>query len=142
MMRATLLRGRLRQQLGARRGLDDAPVFIDHDAIAQPIGFGQIVGDQHRGDTPPVRILRSSSRSAWRSGSVERGQRLVQQQQGRIGGERPAERHALPLAARELARVALRERIEAERLERPRPPGAPLGPAAIAEAEAHVVRAP
>ncbi len=52
MMRATLREDGCRQQLRARRGLDDAPVLVDHDAVAQPVGLGEVVGDQHRRDAP------------------------------------------------------------------------------------------
>jgi hypothetical protein len=38
---------------------------------------------------------------------VERGERLVEQQQGRFGGERPGQRHPLGLPAGELARLAV-----------------------------------
>ena len=40
---------------------------------------------------------------------IERAERLVHQQDGRIGGERARHAHALPLPAGELARAALRE---------------------------------
>ena len=38
---------------------------------------------------------------------VERAERLVEQQHLRLDGERARERHPLPLAARELRRIAL-----------------------------------
>ena len=49
---------------------------------------------------------------------VERAQRLVQQQHAGAVDERARERDALPLAARELARLALRELAEAHERER------------------------
>jgi hypothetical protein len=48
---------------------------------------------------------------------VERRQRLVQQQHGRVGRERAGQGDALPLAAGELARLRVREPGEPEALE-------------------------
>ena len=48
---------------------------------------------------------------------VERGERLVEQQRARLGGERARERDALALAARELVGIARRERAQLERVE-------------------------
>ena len=49
---------------------------------------------------------------------VERAQRLVQQQHAGAVDERARERDALPLAARELARLALRELAQPHERER------------------------
>ncbi len=46
---------------------------------------------------------------------VEVGQRLVHEEDARIAYERPAQRHPLLLAARELARLALEQLAELER---------------------------
>ena len=50
------------------------------------------------------------------AGLVERGQRLVEQEQARAGEQRPADRHALPLAARERAGPALEQGPDAKQL--------------------------
>ena len=49
--------------------------------------------------------------------AVERGQRLVEQQQLRLLDERAGQRDALPLAARELARPARGEAAELDEIE-------------------------
>ena len=98
------LRGRLPQELGARRRLDDPPGFVDHDAVAEAIGLREIVGHED-GRGPPLREHGAqvvAQRLAQRQ--VERGERLVEKKERRIGRERAAEGHALLLAARELAR--------------------------------------
>ena len=66
-----------------------------------------VVGDQDGGDVDlvvqapqPLAQLRADLR-------VEGAERLVEQQHARLDRERAGERHALALAARELARVAL-----------------------------------
>src|ERR1700690_1329374 len=71
------------------------------------------------------------------AGLVERGERFVHQQQVRRREQRAADRHPLPLAAREQGRPALEERADAEQfaalLEAFPPPGPWPEPAAIAE---------
>ena len=49
--------------------------------------------------------------------AVERGERLVEQQDRRLHGERARQRHALLLAARELARQALTKGAELDHVE-------------------------
>ena len=49
--------------------------------------------------------------------AVERGERLVEQQDRRLDGERARQRHALLLAARELARQALAKGAELDHVE-------------------------
>ena len=102
--------GRLPEQLRARGRLDHAALLVDHDAVAEPVGLGQVVGHQHRrgppaGEDGPQLV---PQRLAQRQ--VERGERLVEQEQRGIDGERAAEGHALALAARQVARVAVRVR--------------------------------
>ena len=65
--------------------------------------------------------IASRSRSASRYGStssrrcrVERGERLIEQQQPRLRQQRAAERHALPLTAGELARPPREQRLKTE----------------------------
>ena len=53
---------------------------------------------------------------------VERAERLVEQQHLGLDRERPGERHALALAARELRRVAVGEAVEVDELRAARPP--------------------
>ena len=68
--------------------------------------------------------------------AVERGERLVEQQDRRLDGERAGERHALLLAARELARQAIAEAAELHRLEEAIDLGGDLRPAHAARAQA------
>ncbi len=96
------------------------------------------MGDQHRRDPPAGEDAAQLVAQRLAQRQVERGERLVEQEQGGIGGERAAEGHPLALAARQLARVPLREGLEAEARQHLVFPTAPLAPAAVAEAEAHV----
>ena len=75
------------------------------------------------------RIAATSSRSALAQAGVERGERLVEQHDLGIGGQRAGERDPLALTARQLVRVRAGAAGEADQLEalrRPRPrAGAP-----------------
>ena len=68
--------------------------------------------------------------------AVERGERLVEQQDRGLDGERAGERHPLLLAARQLARQALAEAAELDDVEEARDAGLDLGPAHAAGAQA------
>ena len=70
-------------------------------------------GDQRRRGRLP-RGRRSSRASARPAGRVHAARGLVEQQHGGIGGQRRGDRHALPLAGREVARMAVGERGEVE----------------------------
>ncbi len=48
---------------------------------------------------------------------VERAERLVEEEHGRVDRQRAGEAHPLPLSARELRRVALGEPVELDELE-------------------------
>src|SRR5205823_8852073 len=58
---------------------------------------------------------------------VEGGQRLVEEQHGRVRDQRPAERDALSLPTGELVRVALAEALQTDVLQRGGDLGADLG---------------
>ena len=66
-------------------------------------------------------------------GRVERGQRLVQEQQARPRRERPGQGHALPLAAGEGRGMAIQQAADLERVDR-----VSRRARVVAHAEAHV----
>ncbi len=69
------------------------------------------MGDQHgRFLLPPQHLVQQPTHGR-RGIDVERGQRLVEQQQSGIGGQRPRQRDALGLTAGELTRLARRQPI-------------------------------
>ena len=67
---------------------------------------------------------------------VERAEGLVEQQHLRLDGERPGERHALALAARELGGVAVGEPVELDEAEQLVDARGDLGLRALADAQA------
>src|SRR5208337_3220703 len=67
---------------------------------------------------------------------VEIGQRLVEQDDGRLVNQRPRERHALLLAAGQLVRIALGEMLKADPVERTLDAGLDVGGADMPQLEA------
>ena len=98
--------------------LGAAGVHHDH-ALGERHRLDLVVGDVEAGGAAGARC------SFWISSAhlhaqlgVEVGQRLVEQEHRRLAHDRAAHRDALALAARELARLALQERLELEDLRR------------------------
>ena len=77
----------------------DPPVAHHQDPVAQRDRLVDVVGDeQHRRVValaqPPHQVVHAQA-----GDRVQRGERLVEQHQVRVGDERAGERHALRLAA-------------------------------------------
>ena len=83
----------------------DATLVHDDDAVGHREGFFLVVRDHDRGHAQ--RALQAADFTAQLDAlnSVQRRQRLVQQQQPRLGGQRTRQRNALLLPARQLRRV-------------------------------------
>ena len=134
-----VLRSGLPQELGARRGLDDATVLVDHDAVAQSIGLREVVGDEHGGGTPVRQDLPELVPQRAAKRGVQGRQRLVEKEERRIRGESPPEGHALPLTAGDVARTPALEPLEAHARDHLRRAAPRLGARAIAQPETDVV---
>ena len=83
-------------------------------SIGEQRRLGEVVGDEHRGR---VRRREGRRQLAGRRGGrarVERGERLVEEDQLRLARERPRQRDALALAAGEPARRGVGELRGAE----------------------------
>ena len=117
-----LARGLREQRLGRAVLGDLAALLHDRDPVAEQHGLVDVVGDEDDGlaevALEPLELL--LERAA--ADGVDGAERLVHQQHGRVGGERAGDADALLLAARELARVAVRhvllEPDELDQLER------------------------
>ena len=92
----------------------------DQDAVGQHDRLGHAVGDQQRrrlGARPdPEQLLAQLATGQL----VERGERLVQQEQARTQGQRPGQRHPLAHPARELVRIVAFEPLEPDQRQRQR----------------------
>ncbi len=93
--------------VGRRADLLDPALAHDDDPVRQRQRLLLVVGDVHGRD--PELALDRADLLAQRDPDlrVERRQRLVEQQDLRLDGERPGQRDALLLAARQLVRVAV-----------------------------------
>src|SRR5581483_4571077 len=94
----------------------------------------QVVGDVQEQDVPLVPDAEEIGQDPFSQLDVERGERLVEEEQAGIARERPRERDPLLLPAGERDRVARAQRADLERLECRLD-----APTAAAGAEAHVL---
>ena len=79
------------------------PSADDADPVRERRGVLEVVGDEHGGQPERLEQLAQLGADARPRVRVERGERLVQQEDLRIACERSRERDALALSARELA---------------------------------------
>ena len=94
----------------------DPAVLHDHHAVAQRHGLDLVVGDVDRGRLQPVVQLLELDAHLHAQLGVEVGQRLVEEEHLGMADDGAAHRHPLPLAARELARLALEQLLDAQDL--------------------------
>ena len=91
----------------------------DHHPVAEDRRLGHRVGDEQDRRAGLLPQLEQQVAHVGAGDLVERGERLVHQQDRRAEGERAHERDALLHAARQLVRVRLLEPGEADRVEQP-----------------------
>ena len=96
--------GRRENEILRRADLHDAPVLHDGDAIGEPDRLVEIVGDEHDGLLqhrlqPEELVLHLTPDQG-----IERGKRLVEKPDVRVGGERTGDADTLLLSAGELVR--------------------------------------
>ena len=84
--------------------LDDLAGVHDRDPVAQPGDHAEVVGDQQHDEPEPLLEVGDQVEDLRLDGDVERGGRLVGDQQLRFAGERHRDQHALAHAARHLVR--------------------------------------
>ena len=120
--------------------LDDAMVH-QHDPLAERHRFDLVVRDVDDRRFQALMEPGDFGPHLHAELGVEIRERLVEQEHLRLADDRPAERHALPLAAGELARTAFEERFDREDFGRFADAAFDLGPrrAAHFQAERHVL---
>ena len=96
--------GGSRNQLLARRALDHPAGVHDVGAIADVPGAGEVVRDVEVGETALVLESLHQVQDAHPDRDIEHRNRLIGQEQLRIGRQGPGDRDALALPARELVR--------------------------------------
>ena len=93
------------EHLGRRALLDDLALAHDVDAVGHLAHDAEVVGDQQHGHAELALQLLQQLEDLRLDGDVERGGRLVGDQQVGLVGERHGDHDALALAARELMRI-------------------------------------
>ncbi len=90
----------------------------DRQSVGERERLALIVGDEDRGEMEPlVQLVELGAHQVAQSG-VEVAQRLVEQHDVRTGDEAAGERDTLLLAAAELRRVAVEQRLAVDQLRR------------------------
>ena len=95
------------------------PPRQNDDAVAEQDGLLDVVGDQERGAPEVLPQPRQFQRQFLARQCIERPERLIEQQQLRIGQQRAAERGALLHAAREHMRPVARKILQAGQFQKP-----------------------
>jgi hypothetical protein len=113
----------------------DAPLAHHDDAIRHGHGLALVVGDQDGGDAEPLLEQPQLDLHRLAQLGVERGERLVQQQQLRLHRERAGDRDALALPARDLGDGALRDAGQADQFQQLLDPGPAPGRGHAADAQ-------
>ena len=109
--------GRLLVQLARRPDLLDLAVAHHDDLLGDVHRLLLVVGDEDRRHVHLVVEAPQPDAQILAHPGVERAERLVEQQHLGLDGERPRQRHALALAARELVRVAAGVALEVHELQ-------------------------
>ena len=118
---------RRRPERPGRRGLDDLAEVHDRDGVGDVADDREVVRDEQQAELELAREPGQEVRDLRLRGGIERGQGLVEDDHRRDRRERPRDRDALTLTARELVRVAPgRARRQADLLEQLRDPRRPL----------------
>ncbi len=94
---------------GHRAVFDDLAVLQDRDIVAEHADDGQIVADEHHGQTEPRAQLPEQQQDMRLGRHVEAGHDLVGDDEVRLQRQGPRNPCALALASRQLVRVAIHQ---------------------------------
>ncbi|MNC34859.1 hypothetical protein D3C75_833160 [compost metagenome] len=108
---------RLVVEVERRVPLLEATIVEHADLVADGEGFLLVVGDQDGAGAARFEYLADLLAEAAAQFDVEVGERLIEQQQARFGGQCAGQGDALLLAAGQLVRVALAQRPQLDQLE-------------------------
>ncbi len=112
---------------GGRADLGHLARFEDDKAIGEDDGVDRVVGDEQAGAVEGGEVAAQLGPHLDPGAGVQRGERLVEQQQPWAGGQRPRQGHPLRLPTRQRSRLGASVLAQAEALE----PAVRLGPSRI-----------
>ena len=112
--------------LRRRADLFDLALAHDHHAVGQLQRLFLVVGDEDAGQAHAVMQAAQPAAQLLAHLGVQRAERLVQQQQLGLDRQRAGQRHALPLAAGKLRRIAVLQIAELHQLQQAQHPLADL----------------
>jgi hypothetical protein len=122
---------RIVEDVAPRALLDDPPEVHDRDPVADLPDHAQVVADEDVRQAEPIAQADEQVHDLGADRDVERRDRLVEDEDRGLGGERAGDADALALAARQLVRIALGQRggraDHAEQLLGAQPPGGAIG---------------
>ena len=90
---------RVVEDLGGQPALDQLPAVHDDRVVGELPHHGEVVADQDVGDGGLVADVGEQVQHLRLDGHVESGHRLVQDEDPRLGRQRPGDRDPLPLTA-------------------------------------------
>ena len=124
-----------------RAGLHDRTAFEDDDAVGEGVGVDGVVGDEEADAVERGEVAAEVAADVAAGAGVEGGERFVEQEQARLGGQRAGEGDALRLAARQGAGAVMCVVGEPDPIEPGRGSGSGLrfGDAAGAQPEGDVL---
>jgi hypothetical protein len=102
-----------------RADLLDLTLVHHQHAVGQFQGFVLVVGDEDARQMNLVVQAAEPLPQLLPHLGVERAERLIQQQHFRLDGQRPGQRHALPLSAGELVRIAMGHALQLHQFQKP-----------------------
>ena len=103
------------EHVDGRADLLDPPGADHGDPIADRERLGLVVGDEHGGGAGLAQQVHDVGADLGAEVRIEAGERLVEQHQPRLRGQRTGEGDALALTARQLVRVAVAVARQADR---------------------------
>ena len=109
---------RRRQELARRGDRLDAAVTEQHHLVGERQRLADVVRDVEHRDAPLVADAQQPGQDALAQLHVDRRERLVEQQQAGIGGERARQRDALALPARKRGGIPVEHVPDVQRVDR------------------------
>ena len=110
-------RRRPSRHVGGRAVLDHPAAVDEDEGVRQRTGVEGIVGDEHARGARSADVVAEQLSHDRPLGHVEGGHRLVEEEEARLGGQRPGQGHPLGLATGETADAMVRDLADTQPIE-------------------------